>query len=1046
MTDKTQNQFRFTKKHFWLFAIILFVAILLILWSQRMIFGRWLITREVNQLHIKARYRLTRLDPTLQQLDHLVIGDPEHPDLTADHVVIHLKPLWHGFAISSVQFDKLRIYGRLDEKGFDFGNLDSLKSYMATSGNASGLPALDVDLKDARLKLKTEYGVIGMAADGSGNLANGFQGNLAVSIPHFASDTCQVENGHFFLKTSVSHGRPYFQGPASAEAIRCQNGEMKLEKLKGSVDASLNKALDSWQGKASISTPEIASSGNAPWQLSGVNGKVTAKGDFQTAKGQMDFSGKEQIDFISGGNWHVASSFDLPFRYFSDPKKGDPLSANMRFSLANARLKTDFSSLTMPDGTPISSLVQQLRQNLTTLAGNISADTEIAVDNKQGHLTATLRKAVLTGVSGQKIQFSGLAQWQEKQQKKWHFGGDFSLKGDGFPNAEIHLAQLGDYGVKGEAKIEPYRNNTASIALAPVSFLYEKQHFLLKTQADISGPIGADGQVKSLIFPVDIEGEKDKIAINRSCFNLRAEKLVMSGVTAQKIVLPLCPIEKSFLRVDNGHLKEGGARLDNSTIAGVINNQPFNLHVKTSSFFLARHYAELSGLQFNQKGDDGDPDTQLSIDHLTANLDGMDGEGDLTGMSGRFSLAPFLFSNGAAHWEWQNKGGEKATDNTDIVLHGAVDIADADQASPRFLPVRSQDLLMQINKDRVHITAGIDRPLDIRTIHLLDTRIEHHFGDSRGHVLFHVNNVSFNKSLQPEQITPLTLGIFADVKGSLSGQGRIDWKRKNVVSTGQFVTNGLDFAAAFGTVSGFKGKVAFSDLLNLKTPPNQLATVDEINAGLAIKSGQIRYQLLPNRVVVVEKGDWPFFDGHLTLDGSVLDFGHTGSHKVVFHVSDMDSAPLVENLQLKNIFVSGRFDGILPIEFSANSGKIEGGRLASRKPGGVVSYVGPVSNAHQGMLGKVAFDVLKGVRYQRLDVLLNGSLDGDFVSSIQFGGVREVETKADRSYLAREIEKVPFHFNVQVKAPFRGLLNAMRSYNNPRSVLNQSELATEGAF
>jgi len=111
-----------------------------------------------------------------------------------------------------------------------------------------------------------------------------------------------------------------------------------------------------------------------------------------------------------------------------------------------------------------------------------------------------------------------------------------------------------------------------------------------------------------------------------------------------------------------------------------------------------------------------------------------------------------------------------------------------------------------------------------------------------------------------------------------------------------------------------------------------------------------------------------------------------------------------------------------------------------------VSYVGPVSNAHQGMLGKVAFDVLKGVRYQRLDVLLNGSLDGDFVSSIQFGGVREVETKADRSYLAREIEKVPFHFNVQVKAPFRGLLNAMRSYNNPRSVLNQSELATEGAF
>ncbi|TQL17123.1 dicarboxylate transport [Zymomonas mobilis] len=1011
-----------------------------------MIFGRWLIGREVNQLHMKAHYRLTRLDPTIQQLDNLVIGDPDYPDLTADRVVIHLKPLWHGLAISSIHFDKLRLYGRLDQKGFDFGNLDALKSYMTTSGNSSGLPILDVDLKDARMRLRTAYGTIGMAVDGSGNLANGFQGNLAVSMPHFSSEACQIEKGHLFLKTSVSSGKPYLHGPVTAETMRCKAADLFLRKMDGVIDGHLNKALDNWEGGASISAPEIASSGQSPWQLSAVSGRVAAKGDFQQAKGQMDISGLEQMALVSGGKWHLASNFNLPFAYFSDARKGDSLLVDSHLSLENAHVKADFSSLSVPDGTPLFSLVQRLRQNLTKLAGDVSADTEISLDNHQGNLTATLKKAVVRGATDQKIQFSGAADWQEKRQIPWHFGGDLSFKGEGLPTALVHLNQLGTYGVKGEAKFEPYRDNLASITLTPVSFLYEKQHFELKTQANISGPIGNNGHVDSLLLPIDVEGQDKRIAINRNCFNLRAEKLVMSGITSQKIVLPLCPVEQSFLRVDNGRLIEGGARLDNPTISGVINNQPFTLRVKTSSLFLGRQYAELSGLQFNQKGDEGDADTHLSVDHLTANLNGMDGEGDLTGVSGRLGMVPFLFSNGAAHWEWQNKGGERKSENTDIVLHGAVDIADADQASPRFLPMRSQDLLMQINTERLHITAGLDRPIDIRSVHLLDTRIEHHFSDSRGHVLFHVNKVVFDKTLQPEQITPLSLGIFADVKGSLSGQGRIDWQNKKIVSTGDFVTNGLDFAAAFGTVSGFKGKVAFSDLLNLKTPANQLATVDEINAGLAIKGGQIHYQLLPNRVIVIEKGNWPFFDGHLTLDGAVLDFGHTGMHKVVFHVSDMDSAPLVDNLQLKNLFVSGRFDGVLPIEFSANSGKIEGGHLASRVPGGVVSYVGPVSNAHQGMLGKLTFDVLKGVRYGHLDVGLNGSLDGDFISSIQFGGVREVETKAPRSYLAREMEKLPFHFNVQVKAPFRGLLNAMRSYNNPRSVLNQSELSNEGAF
>ena len=120
--------------------------------------------------------------------------------------------------------------------------------------------------------------------------------------------------------------------------------------------------------------------------------------------------------------------------------------------------------------------------------------------------------------------------------------------------------------------------------------------------------------------------------------------------------------------------------------------------------------------------------------------------------------------------------------------------------------------------------------------------------------------------------------------------------------------------------------------------------------------------------------------------------------------------------------------------FDATGGRIVGGRLVARGAG-TLAYVGDVSNAAIGQYGKLAFDALKAIRYDRLTIDLDGALDGEIVSSIRFDGVNEAPVTGTRSGLGRRLTGLPFRFNIVVKAPFRGLVGTARSLQDPRGLL-----------
>jgi hypothetical protein len=256
----------------------------------------------------------------------------------------------------------------------------------------------------------------------------------------------------------------------------------------------------------------------------------------------------------------------------------------------------------------------------------------------------------------------------------------------------------------------------------------------------------------------------------------------------------------------------------------------------------------------------------------------------------------------------------------------------------------------------------------------------------------------------------------------------------------------MDFAAAFGPVEGFRTRVNFTDLLGLTSAPEQLAEAGVIRTGIDVFDGRIRYQLLPGLRVKVEAGAWPFAGGELRLEETILDFSKPSAKQLTFRVVGLDAALFIQQMEFSNISATGTFDGIIPMVFDERGGRIVGGSLVARDPGGTLSYIGELTDKQLGVYGKLAFDALKSLRYSKLTIGLDGALEGEFLAAIELDGVARdpvltttpsgsgIQGLVTRRALG-QLAKIPFEFNISVRGPFRSLLATMRSFEDPTNLI-----------
>ncbi|HEY0028590.1 MAG TPA: YdbH domain-containing protein [Allosphingosinicella sp.] len=1007
-------------------VLVLLLLLVLALWLFRLPIASDFLRREFERRDVQATYKITKIGFGKQRVENLVIGDPRNPDLTARWVELDVSLGFRRPKVTLVTARGVRLKGRVVGGKLRFGEVDKLLP--PPSGAPFRFPDLAVDVADTSVTLDMPAGRVGLAVQGRGKLSDGFQGEVAGFSHRLAVGACALTSPRARWKVAIDKARPRLAGPVSAVRVACGGG-FALEGPKLAVNGALSETLDSWRGKAGIEAGGARIGGNALGALKGV---FDFDGNAQTTRGAVDLAAASlRVTQFSAGRTRVDG------RYSFSSKSGDATlvaDVGARGVSASSSVAGIAGALAATGGTPIEAVGESLAGSIRRAAGTFDLAGELRLVNAKGGGGLRFSRLIALSRSGARLTLDG----GEGFSYNWPAGlsridGNLALSGGGFPQARFALNQPRLGGpISGTGRIASLRVGASRLALGTLRFTAgEGGATRIDTVATLDGPFD-NGAVTGLTLPVSgrLDG-RGGFAFGEGCVSARFDTLRVSTLRLGAASLPLCPTGRALLWKTPGGGVQGGATVQPVRLAGRLGTTPINLAAARLLFGLEGPNFTASNLAVRLGS--GEAINRFDAATFSGRFGKSGIAGAYAGLDAKLAAVPLLLSKGAGNWSL--RGGA-------LEMTGGYTVADA--ADPaRFYPLEARDLRLTLRDNLIRANSWLYDPETGTRI--LQAGISHSLATGRGRAELDVPGIAFDKDYQPEQLTRLTTGVVALVNGVLKGRGEIAWDGKATTSSGTFGTDDMDFAATFGPVEGFRTQVHFTDLLGLTSAPNQVAETDLIRTGIDVFDGKIRYQLLPGLRVKVEAGAWPFAGGELQLEETILDFSKPTAKQLTFRVVGLDAALFIQQMEFSNISATGTFDGVIPMVFDERGGRIVGGSLVARAPGGTLSYIGELTDKQLGVYGKLAFDALKSMRYSKLTIGLDGALEGEFVAAIELDGIARntALTTAPSGGISglvanralTQLAKIPFEFNINVRGPFRSLLATMRSLEDPTNLI-----------
>ena len=1000
-----------------LLGLVILLALALVgLWSARVPIANDIVAGELHKRGVTASYTLDRVGFRTQQVSNLVIGDPARPDLTAQRAVIQMRIKWNGsFEVYRVAARGVRLKGRLVGNKVSWGQVDKLLP--PPSGKPFTLPSMVVDLRDATVALATPAGPIGFAVEGRGNLSGGFKGKLAVASFALRPGACTLDQFRAFVNIGVVARRPQVSGPIGATGFACPASNLALVQPRMDIDSSFSEAFGSFDGKGRLTLASVRAGANG---LAGVTSNLSFKGTPTDIAGRIDLSARQaRLAQILSQRTRFAG------RYRLDAARGGLTLLGDYGSTAVALAPSLTAGLTDPlasaSGTPLEPIAKALSASVRSAAQQFDVFGSLRLVNRRGGGAVRIETAQLHSASGANIKVSGgdgvTYYWPTNRLR---IDGSIVSSGGGLPAARVLLRQpRSSAPMSGFADIAPFTAGGAKLTLATVSFAARPGGWTeVQTVALLDGPFSS-GRIVGLRIPISGRfGSGGALRFGEGCVDARFASLTAGSLHLGPARLPLCATNGAILQRAPGGKAAFGFTTRNVRLNGSLGKSPFALVAQRAR--MAGNIFDANGIAVRM----GQSESPVVINAQT--LKGTSAGGGVGGTFGGANAAigkvPLKLSDASGKWR---------VNNGDLVLDGALTVSDmADPA--KFYPLKSDDVHFALAGGTIRATGTLRHP-DSGT-RVTDVSIAHNLSSGSGTALLDVPGITFGAGLQPEELSRLTEGVIALVRGTISGQGRIAWNGNgNVTSTGEFTTSGTDLAASFGPVAGLSGTVHFSDLLGLKTAPGQTLSVASVNPGILVENGVIRYQLLPDQLVKVERGEWPFMGGRLILQETILNFAKASPKRLTFEVVGLDARTFVDSMGFQEIAAAGTFDGVLPMIFDDEGGRIVGGRLDSREGGGTLAYNGVVNRANLGMMGGLAFDALRDLKFKSMIIRLDGYLDGEFATRLTIEGVGLGSTSTQQ--FLKSVNRIPFNFNVTIKGPFRALIATAKSFRDPTQVI-----------
>jgi hypothetical protein len=992
------------------------------LWLLRKPIAENVLERELEKRGVQATYTLEKIGLHNQQISNIVIGDPKHPDLVARKALIQMRIKWNG----SVQVYRIaargaHLNGRVLKSGkVSWGQIDRLLP--PPSGRPFRLPDVVLDIADSTIRLDTPYGRLGFAVVGRGNLTGGFKGRLATASQHLDVGACTLD----LLKSNVAIGvvarRPQVLGPVAARSLNCPASRMAMVEPRIDVDSNFSEAFADFNGKGRLAVRSFTAGDNG---LANLVANIGFNGSATDARGNFDLAARHaRLAAIDADRTHLRGAYRLQAGKGSLAVVAD-YGANSA-SLARSLVGSLTNPLDAASATPLGPNAQAIATAIRPTAGDFNATGKLRLVNFPGGGGVRIETADAHGPGGATVRVAG----GDGVNYYWPSGkirldGDISMGGGGLPRAEVSLRQPRNGApMSGEARIAPYSAGGARAALAPVIFRAGRDGSTeVSTTALLSGPFSG-GRVDDLRIPISgrIGGPAGGFAFGRGCIEAAFRSLQAGALRLGRTRLPICPTGPAILYQRADGTLAVGAEARNLRLAGSLGQSPFALNAGTARLTGADRFALARvGLQLGK----ATSPVKIQAASLTGRFSGGAVAGNFSGATATIGRVPLKLSDADGTWAYRNAF---------LDISGGMTVSHL-APEPNFYPLRSSDVHFRLGGDRITATGSLHDPET--GILVSNVNIDHRVSTGEGEAILDVPGVQFGPNFQPEELTRLTQGVVALVNGGLSGRGRIAWSGGGrVTSTGDFTLNDMDLAAPFGPVTGMNGTIHFTDLLGLETAPGQMMTVATINPGILVENGVVRYHLLPDRLVEIERGEWPFMGGRLILQGTILNFAKPTAKRLTFQVVGLDAHTFVASMGFKELNATGTFDGVLPMIFDENGGRIVGGRLDSRPGGGSIQYNGVVNKANLGTMGNLAFEALRDLRFKSMVIRLDGDLAGEFVTRSTIDGVGLGQTgtqKIIRGLLA----KIPLKLNLTIRGPFRALIATAKAFRDPRQIIEE---------
>jgi hypothetical protein len=992
------------------------VAALIAVWMARRSIATRVLEREFERREVQATYKLDRVGLRTQRISNLVIGDPKRPDLIARYAQVQLRVKWNGSVeVYRIVARGVRLRGRLVGGRVSWGQIDKLLP--PPSGKPFALPDFAVDVADTSISLGTPYGRVGFALEGAGNLTGGFKGRLAVRSASLIPGRCRVTALRANVAVEVVARRPHVVGPIAVNRLNCPASRFDIVEPLFAVDSRFNESFTDFDGSGRMAIKTLTAGENG---LAAFAGRLTFKGDMDSVRGRVNLSARQSsVGAIYADRTRLNGRYRLGYTAGSFVMIGDYTAQSSQ--LDPSMLASVTGPLSAAAKTPIGPITTAMFNAISSTTRNFDATGKFRTVNFPGGGALRVDTANVRAANGARAEVSGgdgvTYYWPGN---RFRIDGNIAMAGGGLPTGRVALRQPRNGGpISGVAQFAPYSAGGTRLAMAPIRFASARDGSTqLSTLVQFDGAI-PNGRVEALRVPISGRlGAGGSLSVGTGCIVVGFNYLRSAAFEFGPTRLPVCPLGPAlFYKPANGEAMFG-ARFTRPALNGRIGKSPLRVAAAGGEF-------QSKGFAFtNLALKLGQAETPIIFDAARLN-----GTFRGSGINGEFSNARSTIGNIPV--ALSDIDGSWRLYNGDLTASGGL-LASDRNSDPRFYPLRSDNFRFSLANNRVRAGGTLRHPRSGTAV--TEVAIEHAVDSGVGHANLNVPGLTFGERLQPEELTRLTEGVIALVQGTVTGRGRVNWSGSgNVTSTGEFSTVGMSLAAPFGPVTGLSTTVRFSDLLGLETEPGQVATIQSINPGIMVENGVIRYQLLANQMVKIERGEWPFMGGRLVLQETVLNFGRPSAKRLTFEVVGLDAKTFVESLGFDQLAATGTFDGVLPMIFDESGGRIVGGRLDSRSPGGSLAWVGEMPKL--GFAQRIAFAALRDLRFRSMIIRLDGDLAGEFAARLSIDGVALGQTNRTQQIVRGLLSRLPLKLNVNIRGPFRALIATAKSLGDPRQVI-----------